>query len=213
MDTVDTTIAQPPLDGVAVRMAVHDAVHEARERWGERVDLPVDLPAALWPPGGLPVGLAALLLGLSHGGMAAWLAPRDAPPCVLEWLHLHTAARWQDRPQPCEVAMAGLRAASAEPSLWWRLGDAVLVIEVPALVERPGPMRREPGDVELTPRLVVQYPGREAAKVLAVGGLSRQFWRERAAVQRCGGFGADLLLVDGLSCCCVPAAALVSVQA
>lgn len=106
-----------------------------------------------------------------------------------------------------------VRAADAEPALWAGLRRGVLVIEVPMLATSLPWCRPEPGDADLTPRLVVQYPGRPEPRRLVVGGLSRQFWRERAAVQRNAGAEVDLLLTHRAVCCHLPAAALVSVQA
>lgn len=214
MDMTALPALDPPAPGVtpAVGSALLDVLHEARERWGEVVGLPVDLAASGWASSGLPAALAGVLAGLlRQGRQRIWLGPRERGEPAVRWLQTTLGARLAPAPMGADVA--ALRAAGAEPALWGALQRGVLVVEVPQLAPSAPLRRSEPGDADLTVRLVVHYPGEPQPRRLAVGGLSRQFWRERAAAQRGECFDIDLLLTHRTACCHLPAAALISVQA
>lgn len=213
---MDTVISRQMKATSAMRSAMQDVLHEARDRWGEVVELPVDLALLAGDPAvGLTPAATFLLLGSVRPQAAVWLAPRDRREPVRAWLSETLDAVPVEVPARGGVAV--LRAASAEPALWDRLGAGLLLVEVPGLAVVHGAMpwaaacHLEPGDADLTPRIAVQAPGQSPVHRLSVSGLSRQFWRERAAAQRGGDFDVDLLLVHRARCCYVPAAALVSV--
>lgn len=158
----------------------------------------------------MPAAAALAVLGqLRDRPEAVWLGPGQRRPPLQAWLSTHTAARCVATPD--EAVIGWVPAAQADAALWQTLGrrqrphlrsqaatPLTLLIEVPGLLVDPPPPKREPGDLELRPRLRIGQPGRCRETRMAVDGLSRHFWRmrERAAQEPVGPRPVLLLLCD-----------------
>jgi hypothetical protein len=85
-------------------------------------------------------------------------------------------------------------ATAADPDIWRSSPDAIpamLLIEVPALIEQPAPERVRRDDAsDLTPRLCI-----DGTRRLGVVGIARHFWRRRPEVS------GEVPGVDLVLCC------------
>ena len=95
-----------------------------------------------------------------------------------------------DRSTPLRLALT--TAAEVDPAVWQTPAGtpAMLLIEVPALIEGPGPSPRHHDDPDLTPRLCI-----DGLRHLGVAGIARHFWRRRPDSARQP--GVDLVLCSG----------------
>ena len=139
-------------------------------------------------------GLASLLLqALERPGEVLEIAEPAAPPRPVGRLSPAMAAvlhALSDRSTPLRLALT--TAAEVDAAVWQAAPDApaMLLIEVPALLEGPGRSPRDPDDPDLTPRLCI-----DGLRHLGVAGIARHFWRRRpdSPLQP----GPDLVLCSG----------------
>jgi alpha-D-ribose 1-methylphosphonate 5-triphosphate synthase subunit PhnH len=214
---------EPVADAQAVRACLQDALHDP----GRLLPLPAGVLASLLPPGRLSPGAAALALSLLHAGQSFWVGDAPMQRRLEGWLAWHTGARPARQIGQAQLLLA--RACDAQADLFdplcgqdllpdalsadrpwcgdhpWGGDRTTLVVDVPELRADPATPRREPGDAELTPRLRLQGIGPEPGRTLAVGGLSRHFWRVRAQRQAQRLPGVDILLLRDQLLCALPA--------
>jgi alpha-D-ribose 1-methylphosphonate 5-triphosphate synthase subunit PhnH len=184
-----------------------DAVHGAQQafrslldataRPGRIFELPPMATGGIEPPQGMSVGMAALLLALLDAETTLRLGGALAGDAPLTYLRFHTGVREALPGEPAAFHVLG--AADAPASVWATLEagsdevpqrGATLIVEAPALHEGNG--------------LQLRGPGIESMHRLAVAGLTRDFWRERIAMQPLFPRGVDLVLVCGTQLAVVP---------
>jgi len=175
-------------------------------------------PASQDPAAAMSVGIAAVLLTLLDAETSLRLGGSLASEAAQTYLRFHTGVR---HALPGEAAAFNvLAAADVTAPLWATLEagsdeapqhGATLIVEVAALHAEPRPDRNDMADD--TVFLELRGPGIESVHRLAVTGLSREFWRERIAMQALLPCGVDLLLVCGTQLAAVPRTTRVAVEA
>lgn len=196
--------------GRGFEQPVHDAqqvfraVLDAMARPGRLQSLPPSVLAALQPPAALGAGLAAVLLTLLDGETTLHLGDALAHPNVARYLRFHSGVRLVTT--AAEAAFVALPADALSAGLLPQLHDgsdeaphlgATLVVEVTSL-QADG----HAGDDAV--RLELRGPGIEQVHTLAVGGVPREVWQERIAMQAHLPRGVELILSCGATLAAIP---------
>jgi alpha-D-ribose 1-methylphosphonate 5-triphosphate synthase subunit PhnH len=187
-------LAEPIHDAQAIFRLVLDAL----SRPGSIQRLPDASPNG---PAPLTPGATALLLTLVDGESTLFMTPTNASPQATRYLRFHTGVREAGHAAEAEFVLAG--AAELDAQLLAALDHgsdespqqgATLIVEAASLngIDRDGrPDAREPIALQLT------GPGIEHRTRLQIGGIGRDFWGARIALEAAFPRGIDLLLTCG----------------
>lgn len=167
-------------------------------------------PAAHQAPMGR--GMAALLLTLLDAETTLQLGGTLASPQSVAFCRFHTGVTLVE--QTADAAFSAWRDAELPPALWQRLDSgsdespqagATLLIEVSSLLADAAVL----ADAAC---LQLRGPGIETLHRLAVGGLDRDFWLERSAMQPLFPRGIDLVLCCGERVAAIPRSTFVELE-